>query len=410
MRDTDLYGKILGIQAPWAVTDVELDLKAGQVEVRIEHRPETPLRCPECGVECPGYDSKRRAWRHLDTCQYRTILVTDVPRVECREHGVHQIAVPWSEPNSRFTALFEALVIDWLKETSLSAVARIMGLSWDEADGIQRRAVRRGLARRKRRLPKHLGVDETSFQKRHEYVTVISEQGGPVLHVADDRKQESLEDFLAGHSPKARAAVQTVAMDMWKPYIAAVRAQVPFASMKICFDKFHVAQHLGEAVDKVRRQEHRALKERGDQRLKGSKHLWLSNPEGMTEERWASFAALRESSLKTSRAWAIKELAMTLWDYRSRYWAVQAWRRWLKWALRSRLDPVVRVARMIQAHQLGIINAIVHGITNARAEGINSKIQWIKYTARGFRNRERFRTAIYFHCGGLDLYPAGVMR
>ena len=171
-----------------------------------------------------------------------------------------------------------------------------------------------------------------------------------------------------------------------------------------------MAQHLSQAVDKVRRQEHRVLIEQGDERLTGSKYLWLQNPGNLSIERWDRFAPLRASSLKTARAWAIKEFAMQLWGFRRRAWAHKAWQRWYAWAIRSRLDPIKKVARMIQRHLDGIVNAIVRGITNARAEGINAKIQWIKYTARGFRNRERFRNAIYFHLGGLDLYPTGIIR
>jgi len=411
MRDTDLYAKILGIERPWRVSDVRLDVAGGEVEVVIEYAAGVTLACPECGAQCPGYDSRPRRWRHLDTMQYRTILTGEIPRVECDEHGVRQVSVPWGEPGSRFTALFEALAIDWLKEASLTAVARILELTWDEAAGIQQRAVRRGLARRERRLPEHIGVDETSFQKRHEYVTVVHDQdSGDVVHIADGRKRACLEDFFAEHSEEERAAVETVAMDMWPAYIFATKAQIPDAVLKICFDRFHVAQHLSKAVDQVRRQEHRTLKEVDDDQLKGSRYLWLTSPDHMSDERWASFTEIRESALKTARAWAIKELAATLWNYRSRYWAFRAWRRWLAWAFRSRLEPIRRVARMVREHLTGIINAIVLGVTNARSEGTNAKIQWIKYTARGYRNRERFRNAIYFHLGGLDLYPASLAR
>lgn len=105
------------------------------MHVRIRCRAGTKHTCPKCGTSCPGYDSLERSWRHLDTCQFQTILVADVPRVKCPEHGVHQIHMPWSAPGSRFTALMEALVIDWLKEASISAGARMLHLSWDEVDG-----------------------------------------------------------------------------------------------------------------------------------------------------------------------------------------------------------------------------------------------------------------------------------
>jgi transposase len=405
MRDRDLYARILNLQAPWTVADVELDLQGEEVRVRLE-AGSADLRCPQCERVAGRYDSRERRWRHLDTCQLKTVLVADVPRVKCEEHGVHQVKVPWADPGSGFTALFEALTIDWLKEANIKAVAARLGLSWDEADGIQSRAVARGLSRRERAVPTHLSLDETSFQKRHEYVTVLTDRAtGKVVHVADDRKQATLEAFLDTLTAEERGLIESVAMDMWGPYIAAVKAKVPGAERKIAFDKFHVASHLGDGVNDVRKQEHRALLAAGDTTLTRTKHLWLQNPANMKAERWEEFTSLRESALKTARAWALKETAMGLWNYRSLSWAKKAWKRWLGWALRSRLEPMKKKARMIREHLWGILNAVVSGTTNALAESVNAKIQWIKRMACGFRNRERFRNAIYFHCAGLSLYP-----
>ena len=410
MRDKDLYSKILGIESPWSVTEVDLSLEQGEILVHIINWEKRPP-CPECGKPCRGYDSRSRRWRHLDTCQYRTVLVAQVPRIECPDHGVLQIGVPWSEEGSRFTALFEALVIAWLQEASVSAVARLVGLDWGEVDRIMGRAVRRGLARREQRLPVRLGVDETSFQKRHEYVTVVCDQeAGTVVHVADGRSRDSLDDFYQGFTEQERQAVQSVAMDMWAAYIGSTEQYIPGAETKIAFDKFHVAQHLSKAVDKIRRKEHKELMRQGDERLKGSKYLWLLNPDNIGDERWVSFESLRHSSLRTAQAWAIKELAMCLWHYSKRGWARKAWEKWYAWAMQSGLEPIQKVAKMVQRHLEGILTAIVRGVTNARSEGINTKIQWIKFTARGFRNRERFRNAIYFHLGGLHLYPEGLTR
>ena len=130
----------------------------------------------------------------------------------------------------------------------------------------------------------------------------------------------------------------------------------------------------------------------------------------MSDEKWEAFEPLRNSKLKTARAWAIREMAMTLWNYTSRAWAIKAWKRWLSWTLRCRLEPVRKVALMIKEHLWGIINAIVLKADNGRAEGMNGKIQRLKSRAYGYRNRERFKTEIYFHCGGLDLYPRGGNR
>ena len=404
MRDKQLYQQILGIESPWRVVAVYVSVQDGEVRVQVEAKAGSRHRCPQCGKRCPGYDRRTRRWRHLDTCQLKTLLVAEVPRVECSEHGVVMVKVPWAEPGSGFTALFEALVIDWLKEASTAAVARQLKLSWNAIDGIMQRAVKRGLARRKRTPAKRIGVDETAFRKGHDYVTVVSD-GATVLHVADERKQASLEGYYAGLSETELAAIESVSMDMWPAYIGATRAAVPDADTKIAFDKFHVAKYLGEAVDKVRRSEHKALRQRRCDDLTRSKYAWLRNPDNMTRKQWREFKRLRESTLKTARAWAIKEFAMTLWGYVSRTWAEKGWKRWLAWALRCRLEPVRKVARTIQAHLWGILNAILLKANNGGAESINGRIKLIKVRSRGFRNKARFRNAIYFHLGGLDLYP-----
>jgi transposase len=342
--------------------------------------------------------------------QYETLVIAEIPRVKCPDHGVHQISVPWAEDTSRFTALFEALVISWLHEASFAGVARQLRLSWDQVSGIQDRAVRRGLARRSLMSPRCIGVDETSFQKRHEYVTsVVDIDAGVVLHVADGRTQSALDGFYQMLGEDGCTAIEAVAMDMWPAYINSTRAHVPGADEKIVFDKFHIAMHLGNAVDQIRRQEHRALLAQGDERLKKSKYLWLTNPNNLNHKQRSAFQSLRNSELKAARAWAIKQLAMALWGYVSRGWAERMWKRWYSWAIRCRLEPVKKVARMIKRHWQGVLNAATSDITNASSEGMNSRIQAIKRKACGYRNRERFRNAIYFHLGGLDLYPKAIL-
>jgi len=409
VHDKDLYATILGVTSPWLVREVEVRAGSAEVEVFIEHDGTVELLCPECGEPGKRHDSRRRSWRHLDTCQYRTILTADVPRVRCWKHGVRQVKVPWAEERSRFTAMFESLAIDWLREASISAVSRRMGLSWDELDGIRERAVARGLARRDAEPIKRIGIDETSFQKRHEYVTVVNDlQGGRVLYVGDGRGHETLAAFYRGLTPEQLGAIEAVAMDMWKPYIRATREHLAGWESMICFDRFHVAKHLGDAVNDVRKAEHRELQRKGDDRLKSTRFLWLMGPDklgSLSEGRRANFDELKASTLRVSRAWAIKETARGLWGYVRRGWALKAWKRWLAWAFRSQLEPMRKAARVVKRNLWGILNAVVLKVTNATSESLNAKIQWVKKNACGFRNRERFKTAILFHCGGLDLYP-----
>ena len=407
MRDHELYAAILGIQLPWQVSSVKLDVKAEEVRVLIEPVAGTRFSCPQCRKDCAGYDTRRRSWRHLDTCQFKTVLEADVPRIQCSEHGVLQIEVPWAEPNSGFTALMEALIIDWLLEANILAVARRMRLTWDQIDGVRARAVRRGLARRTLQAVQHLGVDETSYQRGHEYVTVVSDQdGGGVLYVADGRSQESLDGYWKTLTPEQLAEIESIAMDMCAAYIRSAKEHVPEADSKIAFDRFHVARAINDAVNEVRKREHKELLAQGDTTLARTKYVWLKNPENHTEIQGAVFELLKDVGLKVARAYAIRETARGLWSYVTRGWAHRAWKKWISWAMRCRLEPMRRVARMVRDQLWGILNAIVLGVTNAKAEGLNAKIQWIKDTACGFRNRERFRNAIYFHCGKLDLYPA----
>jgi transposase len=409
MDDRTLYATILGIAHPCEVDRVELDDEAKAVHVWLEARTGTTFTCPECQTVSPLYDHVERSWRHLDTCQYETRLHARVPRVECAEHGVKTVPVPWATAHSRFTMLFERLAIAWLKEATPAAVARRLGLTWEEANGIVERAVRRGLARRTSVAGRRLGIDEHSYLKHFQFVTMVVDlDEQTVLHVADDRSAETLASYFESLSIDERLAIEAIAMDMWDPYRRTVRDYVPDGDTKIVFDKFHVMRHVIEAMDQVRRREQRALRKRGDRRLTGTKFLWLKNQVGRHDFTAASrrqFRRLRESTLKSARAWAMKEAFRHIWDYRSIPAARAFFERWQAWAVRSRLTPMIHVAGIIRRHLENILNYITHRITNAVTEGLNAKIQWIKYSSRGFRDRERFKRAIYFHCGGLDLDP-----
>lgn len=405
MRDKDLYAQILNIKEPWVITKVILEQTEKTIIVQLELTDKAVGVCPRCNEACSGYDHRIQHWRHLDTCQYQTIIEAKVLRVNCPQHGILTIKTPWAEDSSGYTALFEAIIIDWLKEASIKAIAEQFKMSWNAVDGIMNRAVARGLAKKELSEVRNIGVDETSYQKRHEYVTVITDRDKrKVLHIEDDHTIESLDGFFKQLTDNQKAGIESVSMDMWPAYINSVKKHVVGAEEKIGFDKFHVAQHFGKAVDKVRKTENCELLARGQDLLKGTKYRWLTNPGNMSNEKWNEFSVLRKSTLKTARAWAIKEAAMGLWDYVNRAWAKKAWNSWYSWAIRSRLNPIKKVAKMVDKHLWGILNAIILNVNNAHAEGINSQIQRIKKMACGFRNRQRFKNAIYFHLGDLELY------
>jgi transposase len=200
---------------------------------------------------------------------------------------------------------------------------------------------------------------------------------------------------------RLREGVEVVAMDMWRPYMDAAVKWLPNA--RVCFDRFHVARHLGDAVNTLRKEECKRLRADEYRTLVGTKCLWLESPSSMRPERRSLLSQLKGICTRTGRAWALKEMAAKLWDYVSPGWARRAW---TELASRSKLEPMVRAARMVRTHLEGILNAVVLRATNAAAESMNAKIQRTKAMACGYRNRERFRNAILFHLGGLDRYPS----
>ncbi|WP_447974408.1 ISL3 family transposase [Nitrospira sp. Kam-Ns4a] len=249
-------------------------------------------------------------------------------------------------------------------------------------------------------------MDEQALAKRHRYLTVVADRDrSRVLYLADDRKQESLDAFWATLTPEQLAGIQAVAMDMGAPYVQATHAHLPEAETTSVFDKVHVAKHVHEAGDRGRKAEPRALKQAGDERLTGTKSLWLMRPKAMTAEQHATFRTRQRSERTVARAWTLKERFRQFWDDASPGAAQNFFARWFWRATHSRLRPMAAVAHLIRRHLPNVLTYLRHRLTNAGLEAVNATIQWVKKTARGFRNSEHFKTAIYFHCEGLDLYP-----
>lgn len=408
MRDTDHYAALLGLPKPWFVAKVDLHLADRQVDVYVDHDDEVSWTCPTCSEPAPLYDhAEQRTWRHLDTMQYATYLHARIPRIECDEHGVKQVRLPWAEPKSRFTLLFERFALDVLACTSVSGARSILRITWDEAWNIMQRAVRRGLEKKStEEVPRYIGVDEKAVAKGHQYVTVVvNPERSRIEYVAIDRESSSLGGYFETIGARA-ANIEAVAMDMWPAYLNAVRQYVSDAESKIVYDRFHVTRELVDAVDRVRKAEHRHLRRGGKTQLTSTKFWWLHNRESVPRKHRRAFARLRETKLKTGRAWSIKELFRHMWSYRTAQRAAAFWKRWYGWASRCQLEPVKKAAKKLRKNLPYIMNYFTHPITNAMSESMNAQIEKIKRLAQGYRNRSNFITAIYFHCGRLDLYPA----
>lgn len=406
MEIEDHYGLLLGINSPWEISSVDLDLTATKVDVIIEYTDDKGP-CPECGLICPKHDDrKERTWRHLDTMQFTTQLHCKLPRVRCKKHGAKSINPPWAGKNSRFTLLFETFAIRVLTAArSVKEASILLGLNWHQVEAVKKRAVARGLSRRNDDPIIYLGIDEKQFRSGHRYITsLVDLEGGRVLDVVEERTEVACKTLIEQALTKPQQEqVTAVALDMWKAYANAVGDLLPQAD--IVHDRFHISQHLNEAVDQVRRKENKDLVKQGDGVLKGSKFLWLTNEENLNEKFTERFDSLKHSDLKVARAWAIKELFRGFWDYTYTGCAKRHFERWYAWAIRSRLEPIKAKARMIKSHLDNILTYFKHRISNATAEGLNSKIQTVKSNARGYRSFDGFRNSILFYCGGLEMAP-----
>jgi len=376
------YRQLLGLSDDWKVVDVDLDLSASRVIIDLEHAG-GKLCCPECSQACSRADTApKRTWRHLDTMQFTTEIRAAIPRSQCAQCGVKTIAVPWAGKHSRFTLMFEAFAIRVLQAAAnVSRAAALLGLSWETAHTIMADGVERGLQRRETDDVQHVGVDEKSFGKGHNYVSVLTDiDQSRVLEVVRDRTIAACDQLWKTLTKQQLGRVRSVSMDMWQAFMTSTAKHVPGA--KIVHDKFHIAKYLGEAVDKVRRAEHRELKKEGDSPLTGLRQLLLYNEENFDEDSYYEVLTKQRADLRTNRAWAIKENFRHFWIYRTRRWGQHFFDRWYSWAIRSQLAPIKQVARMLKSHLDGLLNYFDHRVTNATSEGFNSRIQPITQRCR----------------------------
>jgi len=409
MKDRALnehYQQILGDTSPWVVSEVRLDVEHLVNEVKLTVKPDAIWACPQCHSRMHIKEWRTRRWRHMDTCQFKTILEAAVPLVECSEHGAQTVQVPWAEGSSRFTLFFDRFAVQVLEACSMARAAELLKITWDEADGIKQRAVRRGLARRQIAGLEYVCVDEKAVGRGQDYVTVVTGVVGGephVLYVGDGRDEAALNGFWEWLGPEACARIKAVSMDMSQSYQNSTRRYCPDADL--IFDPFHMMKMLNKAVDEVRRQE--VVLGSGAERmaLKQTRQMWLWGEENLPERHAARFETLKDSTLKTARAWRLKELWRTFKRCVDIDDARAFFHKWYVLVMQSKLEAVKKVARTFKDHLAGIVTIFKHGFCNALAEGVNSRIQLLMQKSCGYRNRERLKTDILFHFGGLDMDP-----
>jgi len=347
------------------------------------------------------YSSPRR-WRHLDIMQYKTFISAKLPRIKHKDSTIKSIEIPWAQLGQHHTVLFEKFAIDLLLATkNQTKTAELLRCGFNLVNKIMHNATERGLKKRDlNAVYKQLSLDEKSFKKRHDYITVLSNQEeGIILDVVKDRTKKSTKDLLINTLSEYQISkVETISLDMWKAYNTAVDEILPKA--KKVHDRFHLIKYLNEAIDNVRKREVKK-----NEVLRDSRYALLKNRFNLTEKQHFKFEEVLRANTEVGYVWGLKESFKSFFgckDYDEAFKRLSEWNSFVMW---EAIPELTKVAKMFGRHTRGVCNALVEKASNAMAERLNGKIQLIKTVGRGYRKFHNFRSAILFFNGGLELYP-----
>jgi transposase len=399
MDDKELFASAIGVTSPWFISGIELigDEEKKELHIYLDHKQRT--RFSYEGKRYPVYDHQERKWHHLRFFQHECYLHAKVPRIKNDEGKVKLVEVPWAQPGSSFTLLFEYDVLDLISEgMSMSGVSRRLSIGDKRAARIVSRHVSQALASQQIEDVKELSVDETSTRKGHHYFTIMCDREvKKVVGIALGKDKESFAHALVDMEVRggSREAVRSITMDMSKSYISAAGETMEQAD--IIFDRFHIVKKLNEGVDKIRRMEQKEHAE-----LKKTRYMWLKNNSNLTELQRDEIANLATAFPNIGTAYRLKELLKVVLDeaYHSHY--LRPLNAWMKEAWKSGLEPIQNFVNMLRRHWYGIKSYFKRTASNAFAERVNLKIQEIKRIAKGYRNTHHFIMMIYFHLGGLN--------
>src|SRR5450432_1490926 len=380
-QDLLLFQAALGLSDPWRVTSVEFDAEAKRLDLRVDFAKGARFACPECErAACAVKDTEQKTWRHLDFFQHQAYLTARVPRVECPEHNVRLVAVPWARPRSGFTLLFEALVMAMVGEMPVASVAGLVGESDMRVWRIVHHYVDRAVEAQSPEGVRRVGIDETSSRRGHEYVSVFADlDERRAVFVVEGRDHETVQAFscfleMHGGDPEQ---VQEVCQDMSEPFLKGTLTHLPKA--EITFDRYHIKSHLSQAVDEIRREEvkhHREL-------LANTRYMWLKRPANLTERQRDLLDELLTQPLQTVRAYTLAQQFDSFYELTDPETAEEYLRRWIAEVDATDLEPLHTFARMLDDHWLGVIRWHHSRVSNGLLEGLNSLIQAAKRRARG---------------------------
>lgn len=405
MNSESLFTAALGLMPPWQVLDIQFDPDKGRIDFNVGFSSGAKFTCPECGEAEQGiHDTRARTWRHLNFFQYQAFIHADLPRVRCSGCGkTKQVPVPWARPGSGFSLLMEALLVVLAKQMPVRAVAQLMDLHDGQIWRVLDHYVETARQQEDFSSVKSIGLDETASRRGHNYISLFHDLNQKrLLFACEGRNKSVVAEFvndLEAHGGQA-AKIDSVCIDMSKSYVAGVGESLPDA--EITFDPFHVMAIVNKAVDLVRRQEAKT-----EPLLKRTRYLWLRNEANRSQKQQQHFESLPKKRLKTARAWRIKTTLQEIYQQcHTVYDAEKALKRWYKWAIRCRLEPMKDAARTIKRHLKGILSWFDGHLNNGGVEGTNSIIQAAKARARGYGTVRHLITMSYLVAGKLNHLPA----
>jgi transposase len=381
------------------------------IEINIEPHAGIRGRCSRCQRPAPGYDRlQQRRWLFVPLWGIPTYFCYAPRRVECAEHGVVVEHIPWSEGKRPVTCAMMGFLARWARRLSWRETARAFQTSWEAVYRSVDWFVQYGLAHRELRGVEAIGVDEIHWGhglRADNFLTVmyqIDRHCRRLLWVGPRRSQATLRRGLKALGPEVVKGLRFVCSDMWKPYLQVIAAQAGQALHVL--DRFHITSHLNQAVDQVRRAEStrlRAKNKKAAQRLKHMRWPLLRKGSRVRGRARQKLNALLGSKLATARAWDLKETFSYFWKYKSVIWAGGFLDYWCFRAMRSRLEPMQQVARMLRAHEPLILNwfRAKKEISNGAVEGLNNKIRVVTRRSYGFRTYNAMEIALYHNLGRL---------
>jgi transposase len=381
------------------------------LEIAIEPHGGIPAKCSRCLQPAPGYDRlAERTWLFVPLWGIMTWFVYAARRVQCPEHGVVVEHVPWSEGKRPVTLAMMCFLSRWARRLSWRETARAFGTSWECVYRSVEWFVQWGLAQRKLANVWSIGVDEIHWgrsQRADNFLTVIYQidrHCRRLLWVGKRRTQATLRRGLAALGEDVVSGLRFVCSDMWRPYLNVIAARAGQALHVL--DRFHITLHLNQAVDQVRRAEVgrlRAVASAQAAALKDMRWKLLRRGSRVRGKARRQLNALVASKLATARAWILKETFQHFWSYRSLTWAQCFLEYWIWRALRSRLEPMMKVARTLRIHQDLLMNwfKAKGEISSGAVEGLNNKIRVVTRRSYGFRTYEAMEIALYHTLGRL---------